>query len=177
MQKITTISILFVLAVFWTYPCQAENVVYFAPDGSQITEAQYDRLVSGKTDTYQRSKKAARSKPLNKRDPKGLVAYLAPSYKVTMKTYEGEFSLTRDEYMTYLEEGWNAFGFYRARQDSEKITITPDKQKATLEANMIEIATLTNGASIKVRTHQKSIFEIVDGKILITSSEAREERL
>jgi len=42
---------------------------------------------------------------------------------------------------------------------------------------MIEIATLTNGASIKVRTHQKSIFEIVDGKILITSSEAREERL
>jgi hypothetical protein len=49
----------------------------------------------------------------NKKNPEGLIAYLAPSYKGTLKTYEGELNLTREEYLAYLEEGWNGFGFYR----------------------------------------------------------------
>jgi hypothetical protein len=39
MKKLMTISILIVLVAFWTYPCQAREVVYFAPDGSEITRA------------------------------------------------------------------------------------------------------------------------------------------
>ncbi len=231
MKKIMTISILIVLVAFWTYPCQAGKVVYFAPDGSKITKAEYDRLVAGKADAYQRSKKAAPSKPLkkssrlaaksqskaspgkankaqpkppnahqrgnvseiresdvrnitknmvqsaNKRDLQGLIAYLAPSYQVTMKTDQGVMSLTRDEYTAFLKDSWSLIGFYRTRVESEKITIASDKQKATLEAKIFEIATLTNGASVKVRSHQKSIFEIVDEKIMITHTETQEEVL
>jgi hypothetical protein len=219
------------LAVLWTYPCQAGNVVYFAPDGSQITEADYDRLVSGKANIKQKSKKAARPKVLkkpgrlaslsgskpaavkakqaqpkkpktpsvgkiseisesdvrkitknvlhstNKRNTGGLIAYLAPSYKASLKTYEGDLSLARDEYVAYLAEGWSGYGFYRVRQEGEKITVSPDKQKAILLTDMIEIASLTDGTTIKLRSNQKWLFEIIDGKILITSSEAQVEGL
>jgi hypothetical protein len=92
-------------------------VVYFAPDGSEITRAEYDRLAAEKADAYQRAKKAWRSKPFkrssrlavrsgqkgkspeiresdirniskkmvqssNKGDLNGMIAYLAPSYKM-----------------------------------------------------------------------------------------------
>lgn len=231
MNNIMIISILFILVAFWTFPCQAADVVYFAPDGSQITKADYDRLVSGKANINQKSKKAARpkvskkpsrlaslsgSKPAavkakhaqpkkskapsvgnlseiresdvrnitkdvlhstNKRNTGGLIAYLAPSYKASLKTYEGDLSLSRDEYVAYLAEGWSGYGFYRMRQEGEKITVSPDKQKATLKTDIIEIASLTDGTTIKLRSHQKWLFEIVEGKILITSSEAEVEGL
>jgi hypothetical protein len=231
MKKIVTISILFILTAFWTCPGQAGNVVYFAPDGSQITKADYDRLVSGKANSKLKSKQTAQpkvikkpvkmaslseSKPAavktrpvqpkkskalkagkiseiresdireitkdvlhstNKRNPQGLIAYLAPSYKASLKTYEGELSLARDEYVAYLAEGWSGYGFYRMRQEGEKITVSPDKQKATLKTDIIEIASLTDGTTIKLRSHQKWLFEIVEGKILITSSEAEVEGL
>ena len=211
MKKIMTISILFILTAFWTCPGQAGNVVYFAPDGSQITKADYDRLVSGKTNSKLKSKQTAQpkvikkpgkmaslsgSKPAagkiseiresdireitkdvlhstNKRNPQGLIAYLAPSYKASLKTYDGDLSLARDEYVAYLAEGWSGYGFYRVRQEGEKITVSPDKQKATLKTDIIEIASLTDGTTIKLRSHQKWLFEIVEGKILITSSEAQ----
>lgn len=231
MKKLMTISLIFMLAAFWTYPCQAGNVVYFAPDGSQITKADYDRLVSGKANIKPKSKQTARpkvskkpgrlaslaeSKPAavkakrtqpkkskvlkagkiseilesdirkitknvlqstNKRNREEMIAYLAPSYKGSLKTYEGESSFTRDEYLAYLEEGWSGYGFYRVRQEGEKITVSPDKQKATLKTDIIEIASLTDGTTIKLRSHQKWLFEIVEGKILITSSEAQVEGL
>ena len=53
----------------------------------------------------------------------------------------------------------------------------PDKQKATLKTDLIEIASLTDGTTIKLRSHQKWLFVIVEGKILITSSEAQVEGL
>jgi hypothetical protein len=212
MKKLATISILIVLVAFWTYPCQAREVVYFAPDGSEITRAEYDRLAVEKTDAYQRSKKTWRSKPFKKSsrltaksdqtgklseiresdirniskkmiksstngDLNGMIAYLAPSYKATMKTVQGELSLTRAEYVALLKEGWSAIRSYRVSIESQKITVAPGKQKATHEVKMIENTTLTNGAAFKVRSHQKSLYEIVDGKILITSTETQEEML
>ena len=229
MKKLMTISLIFMLAAFWTYPCQAGNVVYFAPDGSQITKADYDRLVSGKanikpkskqtdadhgrlyasispilnrfSDTIEKRTRPKKSKVLkagkiseilesdirkitknvlqstNKRNREEMIAYLAPSYKGSLRTYEGESSFTRDEYLAYLEEGWSGYGFYRVRQEGEKITVSPDKQKATLKTDIIEIASLTDGTTIKLRSHQKWLFEIVEGKILITSSEAQVEGL
>ena len=108
----------------------------------------------------------------NKRNPQGLIALLAPSYKIMLKSPEGELGLTRDEYLAYLEGGWEGFGFYRARYEGENIIITPDKQKAILEADLIEVASLIDGTTIRLRSHQKSTFEIVDGKVLITGTEA-----
>ena len=231
MKKILTISLVIMLAAFWTYPCQAGNVVYYAPDGSPISKAEYDRLVSGKVNRKPKSKQTARpkgiekpkrlaslsgSKPAaatakpaqpkkskalktgkiteiresdireitknvlqstNKRNPQELMAFLAPSYKSSLKTYEGELSLSRDQYAAYLAEGWSGYGFYRVRQEGEKIAVSPDKQKATLNTDIIEIASLTDGTTIKLRSHQKWIFEIIDGNILITSSEAQVEGL
>jgi hypothetical protein len=104
-----------------------------------------------------------------------LIGYMAPSYKATLQTDDGEMTLTRSEYKDYLEGGWSGFGFYRARPEGEKITISKDKQKATLETDVIEIATLTNGAGMKFRSHQIWTFEIVDGQILITDSLAKVE--
>lgn len=231
MKKSMAISLLLMLAAFWTYPCMAGNVVYFAPDGTQITKADYDRLVSGKAKIKQKLKKAprpkvtkkpakmaslagskpaaAKAKPVqpkkskapavgniseiqesdvrritkdvlystNKRNVEGLMAYLAPSYEASLKTYEGDMSLARDEYVAYLAEGWSGYGFYRVRQEGEDIIVSPDKQKATLKTDIIEIASLTDGTTIKLRTHQKWQFEIFEGKILITSSEAQVDGL
>jgi hypothetical protein len=215
MKKIATVSILIMLAAFWTYPChpcQAREVVYFAADGSEITKAEYDRLAAEKADTYQRSKKAWQSKPLKKSsrlavrsgqkgkfpeiresdirniskqmiksstngDLNGMIAYLAPSFRITMNTAQGELRLTRAEYVALLNETWSAIRSFRIQIESQKITIAPGKQKAIEEATVVENSTLVNGEAVKVRSHQKSIYEIVDGKILMTSTEMREEML
>jgi hypothetical protein len=113
----------------------------------------------------------------NDQQAEKLIGYLAPSYKATLQTDEGEMTLTRNEYKDYLEGGWSGFGFYRAQSAGEKISISKDKQKATLETDVIEIATLTNGAGMKFRSHQIWTFEIVDGQILITDSQAKMEGL
>jgi hypothetical protein len=224
MKKIMTISILLVVLAFWTYPCLAGNVVYYAPDGSKITKAEYDRLIAGQADINKNLKKARPNKsakksgqlisankpkaaPIKSSSPKSaavagaktskisesdirkivkdlfhstnnreadkLLQYLAPSFKGTLKTENEQMSLTRKEYKDYLEEGWSGYGFYRARQEGEKINISPNKQKATLETDVIEIASLTDGATFKLRSHQIWIFEIIGGKILITGSEAK----
>jgi len=223
MKKIMKLSILLVVLAFWTYPCLSENIVYYAPDGSKITRAEYDRLVAGQADIDKNLKKARPSKPVKKSgrlisankpkaapikssSPKSAVAagiktskisesdirkivkdvlhstnsreadkllhYLAPSYKGTLKTEDEQMSLSRKEYKDYLEDGWSGYGFYRARHEGENINISPDKQKATLETDVIEIASLTDGATFKLRSHQIWMFEIIDGKILITGSEA-----
>ena len=57
MKKLAVFSILIVLATFWTFSGQAREVVYFAPDGSKITRAEYDRLADEKAEAHQRSKK------------------------------------------------------------------------------------------------------------------------
>jgi len=212
MKKIATVSILIVLAAFWTYPSQASKVVYFAPDGSEINRAEYDRLAAEKENAYQHSKKSWRSKPFKKSsrraarsdqrgkfseiresdirdiskkmikaasngDLNGMTSYMAPSYKVKLKTSQGELNLTRAEYVAVLNETWSAIRSYSARIENQKVTVAPGKQKATQEVTMVENSALVNGAALKVRTHQKSIWEIVDGKILITSTEAREQML
>ncbi len=109
----------------------------------------------------------------NNREADKLLQHLAPSYKGSLKTEDEEMSFTRKEYKDYLQDGWSGYGFYRARHEGEKINISPDKQKATLETDIIEIASLTDGATIKLRSHQIWMFEIIDGKILITGSEAK----
>jgi hypothetical protein len=110
-------------------------------------------------------------------DLNGMIAYLAPSYKIRMNTAQGELSLTRAEYVTLLNQTWSAIRSYSVSIENQKVTVAPDKQKATHEVTMVENSTLVNGAAFKVRTHQKSVYEIVDGKILITRTESREEML
>ena len=224
MKKIMIISTLLVMLAFWTTPCLAGNIVYYAPDGSQITKAEYDRLVSGQVKTNTNFKKARASKPAqksrqlisttkpkvapikssitksapatgvitskiseadirriladilhstNNRKADEMLHYLAPTYTATLKTENEELSLNRKEYQDYLEEGWTGYGFYRARHENENIKISPDKQKATLETDVIEIASLTDGLTVKLRSHQKMMFEIIDGKIYVTSTEAQ----
>lgn len=212
MKKLMTISILIVLVAFWTFPCQALEVVYFAPDGSEITRAEYNRLAVEKEDAYQRSKKDWGSKPFKKSrrmaarsdqkgkfseiresdirnisknmvksstngDLKGMIAYLAPSYKIKLNTAQGDLNLTRAEYVALLNETWSAIRSYKVSIENQKVTVAPGKQKATHEVTMVENSTLVNGAAVQMRTHQKSIYEIVDGKILITSTEAQTEVL
>ena len=214
MKKLATVSILIVLAALWTYPGQAREVVYFAPDGSKITRAEYDRLADKNADAYQRSKKTWSSKAFTKssrgvararssqksgiseiqesdirnisatmiksstkKDLSGMIAYLAPSYKVRIQTSVGELSLTRTEYVALLNETWGAIRSYRVNIESQKITVAPGKRKAVQEVTLLENSTLVNGMAVKVRTNQKSVYEIIDGKILITSTEAVEETL
>lgn len=228
MKKIMIISSLLVVLAFWIAPCLAGDIVYYAPDGSKITKAEYERLVAGQAKINKNLKKAKPSKPAkesnslisattpkaaafkssspkspvvtgikasnisetdvrkivkdvlhstNNREAEKLLHYLAPSYKGTLKTEDEEMSLNRKEYQDYLEDGWSGYGFYRARYEGENINISPDKQKATLETDVIEIASLTDGATIKLRSHQKWMFEIIDGKILITATEAQVEQL
>ncbi|MGD2185538.1 MAG: hypothetical protein PVI71_05395 [Desulfobacterales bacterium] len=228
MKELLKLSMLLVVLAFLTHPCTAGNIIYFAPDGSQISKAEYDRLVAGQAERNKNLKKARSSKPAkksrqlisatqpkaapikssstksavvagvktskiseshirqivkdvihstNNREADKLLQYLAPSYKGTLKTEDEQMSLNREEYKDYLEEGWGGYGFYRARHENEKIKIGPNKQKATLETDLIEIASLTDGFTLKLRSHQKWIFEIIDGKILITSSEAQVKEL
>lgn len=224
MKKIIKLSILFVVLAFWTAPVLAGNIVYYAPDGSQITKAEYDRLIAGQAKKNKNQKKAravepakksrqmisatkpkaapiksSRPKPAlvkgrktseisesdirrivkdilhltNNRQAGKLPDYLAPTYTAILKTEHEEMSLSRKEYQDYLEEGWSGYGFYRARHENETIDISPDKQKATLETDVIEIASLIDGLTLKLRSHQIMMFEIIDGKILLTRTEAQ----
>lgn len=212
MKKIAPVLILIVLAAFWTDSSQAREEVYFAPDGSRITKAEYDQLADERGDAYQHSKKTWSSKPFKKssrraakanqinkiseiresdvrniskrmlkssynKDLSGMIAYLAPSYKVRLKTAQGELNLSRAEYVALLNETWGAMRSYKANIENQKITVDPGKQKAIQEVTLVENSTLVNGMALKVRTHQKSVYEVVDGKILITSTEAVEEML
>jgi hypothetical protein len=212
MKKISTVLILIVLVAFWTDPCQAREMVYFGPDGSKITRAEYDRLAAERADAYQRAKKTWRSKPFKRPrrlaartdqngkfseirksdirniskkmikaasngDLNGMTSYLAPSFRVTMDTAQGRLSLTRAEYVALLNQVWSSIRSHEMSIENQKITLAADKQKATNEVTMIESTTLTNGASMKIRSHQKSIYEIVDGKILISRTQTREEIL
>jgi hypothetical protein len=212
MNKISTVLFLMVLVASWTYPCQASEMVYFAPDGSKITKAEYDRQAAEKADAYQRAKKAWRSKPFKRSrrpaagsgqkgkfseirksdirniskkmikaagdgDLNGMTSYLAPSFRVTLDTAQGRLSLTRAEYVALLNQAWSSIQTYEMSIENQKITVAADKQKATNEVTMIESTTLTNGASMKIRSLQKSIYEIVDGRILITRTQTREEML
>ena len=223
-----SLSVLFVVLAFWSSSCLAGDIVYYAPDGSQITKAEYDRLTANQSKTNKIQKKARPSKPAQKpkqvvsatkpkaapvksSSPKSkavkkrnvsnisetdireilkdivhstnnqktneLMQYLAPSYTATLKTEQEEMSLSRKEYQEYLEDGWSGYGFYRTSHENEAITISPNKQKATLETDVTEIASLTDGLTIKLRSHQKMMFEIIDGKILLTSTEAFVEQL
>ena len=88
MKKIATVSILIVLAAFWTYPSQASKVVYFAPDGSEINRAEYDRLAAEKENAYQHSKKSWRSKPFKK------------SFASKMRLYVGDYEALMDKIET-----------------------------------------------------------------------------
>jgi hypothetical protein len=231
MKKIIMISVGFIFLAFGTLTGFAGNVVYYAPDGSKITKAQFDRLVAGKTEANPKSKKASLPKPSNKssrpapaprtetaaansgKTPPGmakawpgiqssaisesdvrkitkevlqwtnnrradrLIAYLAPSYKGTLKTDAEIMELTREEYLDYLQEGWSGYGFYRVRKEGENISISPDRQTATLETDIIEIASQTDGTTVKLQSHQKWTYEVVDGKILITHSDAQVQNL
>jgi hypothetical protein len=47
---------------------------------------------------------------------------------------------------------------------------------AGIGINWVEL-NIPNGTTIKLRSHQKWLFEIAEGKILITSSEAQVEGL
>ena len=110
-------------------------------------------------------------------DLSGMITYLAPSFRVDMDTVQGKLSLTRAEYVAMLNEIWSLVQSYKVNIESQKITVAPGKQKATNEVVMVESTTLTNGMALKVWTHQKSTYEIVDGKIMITHTKAREETL
>jgi hypothetical protein len=224
MKRLIKPSILFVALIFWTAPGLAGDIVYYAPDGSQITKAEYDHLIDGQAKTNKNLKKARASEPAkksrqlisaikpkatpnqsippkstvvrgrksskisesdirkivedilhltNKRETDKLLDYLAPTYTATLKTENEEMSLSRKEYQDYLEEGWSGYGFYRARHENETIDISPDEQTATLETDVIEIASLIDGLTLKLRSHQIMMFEVIDGKILITGTEAQ----
>ena len=228
MKKILILSTLFVVLAFGTTIGLASGIVYYAPDGSQITKAEYDRLVNGQAKVNQNFKTARPSQPARKSRPlisatkpkaapikssrpkstavtgrkaskiseadiheilkdllhsknnqktEDLLQYLAPTYTATFRTEQEEMSLSRKEYKDYLEEGWSGYGFYRARHENETIDISPDQQKATLETDVIEIASLTDGQTVKLRSRQKMMFEIIDGKILITGTEATVDQL
>ena len=228
MKKILILWTLFLVLAFWTTPVLAESIVYFAPDGSQITKAEYDRLIDSQAKVNQNLKTARSSKPAKKSSPlisatqpktapvrssrpkltavagrmaskiseadiheilknilhstnnrkiEDLLQYLAPKYTATFRTEKEEMSLSRKEYKDYLEEGWSGYGFYRAQHENETIDISPDQQKATLETDVIEIASLTDGQTVKLRSRQKMMFEIIDGKILLTSTEATVDQL
>ena len=106
-----------------------------------------------------------------------MIAYLAPSYTAELDTAQGKLSLTRAEYVAMLNEIWSLVQSYKVNIESQKITVAPGKRKATNEVIMVETTTLTNGMAVKVRSHQKSTYEIVEGKIMITHTKAREEML
>jgi hypothetical protein len=110
-------------------------------------------------------------------DLSGMIAYLAPSFRVDMDTAQGKLSLTRAEYVAMLNEIWSLVQSYKVNIESQKITVAQGKQKATNEVVMVESTTLTDGMALNVRTHQKSTYEIVDGKIMVTHTKAREQPL
>lgn len=106
---------------------------------------------------------------------KGITAYMAGDVivRVDIPGPEGRqiLTMTRDQYEHYVEEGISATTEYDYARKDTQIEISPEGDVARVTSLVLERAVM-NGSVIKTTAKETSIFEVRQGRIVITSIDA-----
>jgi len=109
------------------------------------------------------------------KDINGVISYLAPFViiNLSMETPFGiqRVRMSRDQYKEELQKVFSKASHHEYRCENVKITISDDSRSAIVETDIIERIVM-EGKDIRTKTHEKTVVEIIDGKLLVTSLDA-----
>ncbi|MEW6418469.1 MAG: hypothetical protein AB1480_10155 [Nitrospirota bacterium] len=114
--------------------------------------------------------KATRAK-----DSDGVIKYMAPFViiNVSMETPAGmqRIQMSRDQYKELLQKVFSKASRHDYRHENDRITISDDGRSAIVETDIIEYIVM-EGKETRTTTHEKTVIEIIDGKLLVTYLDA-----
>jgi hypothetical protein len=112
------------------------------------------------------------------KDLDGVIKHLAPFVviNVSMTSPESTFvpqwvQLSRDQYKEELKKTFPKLTRHEYRRENDMITISDDKRSALAETDVIEVLGI-DGKETRTTTHEKTVLEIIDGKLLVTQLDA-----
>jgi len=117
--------------------------------------------------------KATLAKDLN-----GVIKHMAPFVviNITMASdnstlMQQRVQISRDQYEDELRKFFAKRSYHDYRIENAAITISEHRRSAIAEADILETIVMDEKET-RTTTHQKSVLEIIDGKILVTSIDA-----
>ena len=112
------------------------------------------------------------------KDPDGVMKYLAPFVVINLSTESPELTflpqrvqMSRDQYKEELKKTFSKLTRHEYRRENDMITVSDNKRSALVETDLIEVIVM-DGRETKTTTHEKTVMEIIDGKILVTQIDA-----
>ena len=109
------------------------------------------------------------------KDINGVIKHLAPFVVInlSMETPFGmqRVQMSRDQYKEEMQKVFSKASHHEYQCENVKITISDDSRSAIVETDVIERIVM-EGKDIRTKTHEKTVVEIIDGKLLVTSLDA-----
>jgi hypothetical protein len=109
------------------------------------------------------------------KDIDGVIKHLAPFViiNLSMETPVGMqmTQMSRDQYKEELQKVYSKVTHHEYQCENVKITINDDSRSAIVETDIIE-RLLMDGQDVRTKTHEKTVIEIIDGRLLVTSLDA-----
>jgi hypothetical protein len=109
------------------------------------------------------------------KDINGVIKHLAPFViiNLSMETPFGiqRVQMSRDQYKEELQKLFSKASHHEYRYENVKITVSDDSRSAVVESDVIERIVM-EGKDIRTKTHERTVIEIIDGKLLVTSLDA-----
>jgi hypothetical protein len=109
------------------------------------------------------------------KDINGVIKYLAPFVVINLsrETPFGmqRIQMSRDQYKEELQKVFSKASHHEYRCENIKTIISDDSRSAIVETDVIEHIVM-DGKDIRTKTHEKTVVEVIDGKLLVTSLDA-----
>ena len=113
------------------------------------------------------------------KDLDGVINHLAPFVVINVSAVDStemtfipqKIQMTRDQYKEELKKAFSKLTRHEYKRQNDKITISEDKRSAITETDVIE-AMVMDGKEMTSTTHEKTVLEIIDGKLLVTHLDA-----
>jgi hypothetical protein len=109
------------------------------------------------------------------KDTNGVIKHLAPFViiNLSMETPFGmqRTQMSRVQYKEELQAVFSKATHHEYQCENVKITISDDSRSAIVETDVIERIVM-EGQDVRTKTHEKTVLEIIDGKLLVTSLDA-----
>jgi len=109
------------------------------------------------------------------KDSDGVIKHMAPFViiNVSMETPAGmqRIQMSRDQYKELLQKVFSKASLHEYRYENARITISDDRRSAVVETDIIEHI-IMEGKETNTTTHEKTVVEIINGKLLVTSLDA-----
>jgi hypothetical protein len=114
------------------------------------------------------------------KDIDGVIKHLAPFViiNLSMETPFGiqMTQMSRDQYKEELQKVYSRATHHEYQCENVKISISDDSRSAIVETDVIERIVM-EGQDVRTKTHEKTVIEIIGGKLLVTSLDAVVVRL